>query len=613
MRLLKVSNSPGSDEIDIALCDINHETVDYAILSHTWGEEEVSYYDFTNQRHLARQKNGYDKIIACCRQALSDELSYVWIDTCCIDKASSAELTESINSMYRWYEQAQICYTYLGDVRGQDADELSSSRWFTRGWTLQEMIAPTELKFFATDWTEIGRKTELAKILSEITKVPEEILLHQEALDSVCVSQKMYWASKRQTTRIEDRAYSLIGLFNISLPIIYGEGCRAFRRLQEEIIRITFDHTIFVWELSTTCSGLLASSPDVFAASGEVKKMPIARYVKLFYMKDHHINYSVTNLGLEIQMPHLTLGDRLQLYVGCLACFLSDERKPISLYLRRDFRNLSNHFFRTRVSSRSFLRSIEIPSLFIPQLSKQPKIMIIEPDKALRKMIRDPVPDELLNTDKVDDQEATYCMVSVFARNISLQFRGRISAAYPMPQIISEQPWQSEIIFEAKSEEIWVISITYKPALTLFLLLVIIDNNLICHLEHESSYHITSYDSSNTARYFNSIYQKCRSSPKLPCTEIVQRTDGSISNDTKLLSENDVVIWLYQLTGHHPTRPCKEFQVFLMESTAQRYSVKETKASESITSKLEKYESPESSQSLQEILARCKPLATDVV
>ncbi|KAI0424157.1 HET-domain-containing protein [Xylaria sp. FL1042] len=187
----------------------------YAILSHTWGEEEVSFKDMTKGRALGMK--GYDKIKACCRQAQLHCLEYVWIDACCIDKRSSAELSESINSMYRWYKEAQICYAYLEDVTwsfGSQLDDTTvnqglpdsflSSRWFSRGWTLQELISPPVLVFYSSEWSEIGSKNTLRNTITKITGIPRDAL--EGFSGGYSVAQKMSWASKRKTTRVEDEA-----------------------------------------------------------------------------------------------------------------------------------------------------------------------------------------------------------------------------------------------------------------------------------------------------------------------------------------------------------------------------------------------------------------------
>jgi len=178
----------------------------YAILSHTWGEGEVSFQDM--QGVNADQKAGYDKIQRCCEVAAADGFEYAWVDTCCIDKTSSSELSEAINSMYRWYQKAEVCYVYLSDVPS-DGDPLapgsdySKSRWFTRGWTLQELIAPSNVIFYSSDWKEIGTKSSLQAAIVEVTAIQVEALLSDDdRLQAFSVAQRMAWAAKRETTRI---------------------------------------------------------------------------------------------------------------------------------------------------------------------------------------------------------------------------------------------------------------------------------------------------------------------------------------------------------------------------------------------------------------------------
>ncbi|KAI0377291.1 heterokaryon incompatibility protein-domain-containing protein [Hypomontagnella monticulosa] len=225
----------------------------YAILSHTWGDEEVTYKDWkTLSWKEVRSKKGFQKIEYCCQQAASDGLEWVWIDTCCIDKASSAELTESINSMFRWYRNAAVCYAYLADVPKNlrlttIEKKLAKSRWFTRGWTLQELIAPSEVIFYSYDWHQVGTKSELSACISGITGI-DEMYLNGANLQSASVAQRMSWAARRQTSRVEDVAYSLLGIFDVNIPLIYGEGHKAFQRLQEEIMRAyPEDPSIFAW------------------------------------------------------------------------------------------------------------------------------------------------------------------------------------------------------------------------------------------------------------------------------------------------------------------------------------------------------------------------------
>ncbi|KUI52903.1 Vegetative incompatibility protein HET-E-1 [Cytospora mali] len=245
----------------------------YAILSHTWGssDEEVSFQDMRLEPRILWEdrRYGYSKIVNTCRLALEDRLKYVWVDTCCIDKSSSAELTEAINSMFRWYEKAEICYVHLADVTPQMSleDGLKNCRWITRGWTLQELIAPRECDFFDSKWTYRGRKTKMTDMLAALTRVPALVLEHEKLPREYTVAQRMSWAAKRKTTRSEDLAYCLLGVFGIHMPMIYGEGEMAFHRLQEEIIRRTSDATIFAWDPKDGAAdivGILAPSPASF-------------------------------------------------------------------------------------------------------------------------------------------------------------------------------------------------------------------------------------------------------------------------------------------------------------------------------------------------------------
>jgi hypothetical protein len=143
-----------------------------------------------------------------------------------------------------------------------------TSRWFTRGWTLQELIAPTDVVFYDSEWQVIAKIRDIAKVVERFTEIPAPVLLFG-ITDSYCVAEKMKWASKRRTTRREDMAYCLLGLFNIHMPLLYGEGDRAFERLQEEILKRSDDLSLFLWqdEEDSECvlRGLLARSPAEFS------------------------------------------------------------------------------------------------------------------------------------------------------------------------------------------------------------------------------------------------------------------------------------------------------------------------------------------------------------
>ncbi|KAI5986976.1 heterokaryon incompatibility protein-domain-containing protein [Pisolithus orientalis] len=270
------------------LKELDDKGTRYAILSHRWGDE-VGYEEMTGlmnmeerKRDQIRQRNGYQKIIKSCKQASKDGYELLWIDTCCIDKWSSSELSEAINSMYRWYQNAQVCYAYLNDVdesvfpAERNCDKFSESdgwpEWFMRGWTLQELIAPKQVEFFNKDWAPIGNKRHLAPTLEDITQIPWEVLRDGLAAKRLSVAQVMSWAAKRKTTRVEDRAYSLMGLFRVNMPMLYGEGKKAFQRLQLEIIRVSSDHSIFAWNPSEPRTGsVLAEDPSDFRSGSLIK------------------------------------------------------------------------------------------------------------------------------------------------------------------------------------------------------------------------------------------------------------------------------------------------------------------------------------------------------
>jgi hypothetical protein len=250
----------------------------YVILSHTWGSSEVTFQDMQkidSQDLREMQVEGrqfsypspakYQKLVNSCIWAFRCGYKYLWIDTCCIDKSSSAELQEAINSMYRWYQDSQICIAYLEDVENGQWFDTHKSRWFTRGWTLQELLAPRNLVFLTKYWAELGTKAKLGKRLSDLTSIDLEILERRRPLRSVSLAQRMSWAVGRQTTRAEDRAYSLLGIFDVNMPMLYGEGEKAFFRLQEEILKSTYDQSLLAWYGSPSKFGVLADSPDKFA------------------------------------------------------------------------------------------------------------------------------------------------------------------------------------------------------------------------------------------------------------------------------------------------------------------------------------------------------------
>ena len=267
----------------------------YAILSHTWTDDEVTLQDMSSHSSFF-YKRGFDKIRLTCRLALEQGLGFAWVDTCCIDKSSSAELTESINSMFQWYKNAASCYVFLEDLQLETPveDGLAHCRWITRGWTLQELLAPHSVQFYDMTWNHRGSKLDFIGPIAKATGISEEVLQGDQALEECSIANKMAWAAYRQTTRIEDTAYCLLGLFDVNMPLIYGEGLKAFRRLQEEIVKRNNDPTIFAWDIPQRDEQpyyqcLFATSPAAFAHSSDI--VPF---------QDDSADFAVTNRGLRV-------------------------------------------------------------------------------------------------------------------------------------------------------------------------------------------------------------------------------------------------------------------------------------------------------------------------
>lgn len=296
----------------------------YAILSHRWVDGEVTLQEM--QTEAGTTKPGYQKILSTCKQALSDDLSYAWVDTCCIDKTSSAELSEAINSMYRWYAEAEICYAFLNDITIDDVSSdpyaFGKSMWFSRGWTLQELIAPEHVTFYNASWRKFGTKASLDVAIAAITQIDVAALQPGANLDDYSIARRMSWASRRVTTRKEDMAYCLLGLFNVNMPMLYGEGDRAFIRLQEEIMKHSDDHSLFAWSsASPAARGLLARSPTDFATCASVD-VTHARWNKE--------PYAISNLGLKIHLPMLPWA--MDTYLAALDC--ARDGKRLGIFLR---------------------------------------------------------------------------------------------------------------------------------------------------------------------------------------------------------------------------------------------------------------------------------------
>lgn len=272
---------------------------EYAILSHTWDEDEVSLADFTSP--IRSEQKGWLKIYNTCQLAEQDGYGYVWIDTCCIDKTSSAELSEAINSMFAWYQQAAKCYVALADVHDGSSFSLMRSRWWTRGWTLQELLAPTKVFFYRSNWMLIGQLNEYTDEISRVTGIDRAVLKGEKRMRDVCIATKMSWASTRKTTRLEDEAYCLLGIFEVNMPLLYGEGARAFERLQHEIIR-TATELSFMAHISTPSCNLLATSPRAFEDCQGLNAIPYRGEI------------SITNKGLKLESARFRIERRAEQY-----------------------------------------------------------------------------------------------------------------------------------------------------------------------------------------------------------------------------------------------------------------------------------------------------------
>lgn len=315
----------------------------YAILSHRWEAEEVSLRDWRKATkkgslssvHLKSQR-GFRKISRFCEFALAKGHAYVWVDTCCIDKSSSAELQEAINSMFRWYKSAKCCYAYLFDWPAQ-SDEgrkklITDCEWFSRGWTLQELLAPVDVVYLDRKWKVCGSRTDFADEILAATGIRKANLSYapetnpSELFWWVTIAERMMWASRRKTTRVEDRAYSLLGLFDIHMPMLYGEGEQAFRRFQEEIIKVEEDCSILAWRGLPGDKGFapcgLAASPDYFfphklfitGNAGQFEQSPLTMIqrgllVPLLVRKDVNdptLGYVVLHSDLDSAAPSTT-------------------------------------------------------------------------------------------------------------------------------------------------------------------------------------------------------------------------------------------------------------------------------------------------------------------
>jgi hypothetical protein len=284
MRLLNTRS------LEFSCVYVPNRVPDYVILSHRWGSEEVTYADIiqaplSEPTSVTRNKSGFLKVQGACTLALQNVYEWIWIDSCCIDKSSSAELQETINSMWRYYKDSNICFAYLEDVVDSEAgwgidQPVGKSEWFTRGWTLQELIAPHSVEFYSSRWQHIGTNLEKYQEIADITGIDRGVLCNDWHISSFSTAEKLSWAAHRAVTKEEDEAYSLFGLFDVNLPLLYGEGrLKAFFRLQEAIYDTTSDHTGFLYLHSRNSHrhSLLAESPSQFCNRKTCKLCPVQK------------------------------------------------------------------------------------------------------------------------------------------------------------------------------------------------------------------------------------------------------------------------------------------------------------------------------------------------
>ena len=305
MRLVNVDNYSLEEFLE-------QDIPPYAVLSHKWGpvSDELTYKEVAKDR-IDKTKRGLQKLTQACKVAAQYDIKYLWIDTCCIDKRSSAELSEAINSMFQWYSKSKICLAYLEDVEsGSGLEELfRNSVWFTRSWTLQELLAPRNVHFYDRFWTRIYDKDSDSELIEEITRIPANVLKGWNSVSVYLVAVRLSWASKRTATRSEDVAYSLMGIFDVNMPPLYGEGVKAFTRLLEEIARRSTDPSFLYWMPEGRARKLLATSPSDFAVVFE-SRVPMA---------PSKTPFSLTNIGLEIE------GDLIRWQPDTFALILSAQ------------------------------------------------------------------------------------------------------------------------------------------------------------------------------------------------------------------------------------------------------------------------------------------------
>ena len=335
MRLLECR-----DDGEFCFRDFQDDNIPpYAILSHTWAEgQEVTFEDL--MAGTGKEKHGSKKIRFCGEQARRDGLQYFWVDTCCIDKANYAELSHSINSMFRWYRNASRCYVYLSDLSVSTFDgndeynpdlresDFRKCTWFTRGWTLQELLAPSSVEFFSCESNRVGNKSSLEHQIHEITGIPKSAL-QGARLSQFSDKERFSWIQHRQTKLEEDKAYSLLGIFDVHIPLRYGEGmANAFKRLEEEIdklnkclqdLRLT-DPRDDKKRIEDTKGGLLAGSYRWILENSYFQQWRYDKQSRLLWIKgDPGKGKTMLLCGIVDELNKSTVGTALLSYFFCQA------------------------------------------------------------------------------------------------------------------------------------------------------------------------------------------------------------------------------------------------------------------------------------------------------
>ena len=302
----------------------------YTIMSHCWcaaGLTGEMQFKELNEATLEtvldlRNRPGYQKIVKSCLLTREEGLEWLWVDTCCIMRESKTGLSEAVNSMYQWYRRSEICFAYLHDVRfplppGEPDTEMFPTsngrpKWFSCSWTLQDLLGPRVVRFFDQDWHLIGDKEKLAPKLTGITGIPADILInglpHPDDPCRPSAAQIMSWAADRKASTREDRAYALMGIFEVHMPTKYGEHEHAFHRLQVSIIKEYNDHSIFAWFGKSRPGSILADDPSYFRESADVVRLdPCDAFIHECpganeHVEDHEF-FEVTEKGVEIWLP----------------------------------------------------------------------------------------------------------------------------------------------------------------------------------------------------------------------------------------------------------------------------------------------------------------------